>query len=290
MSRQDSPTVQHWQLARMLRQLRDDAGFTLDQAVDLLKQRAPKSHAWSKSKLHRIETREAKRMKPVEIDLIAQVCGADRQLRELLVDMARKANQKGWWVKYQLPGETQPLVGLEQGALMIRQFEPLLVPGLVQTSDYSRSLMRSGEPTSPDVLENRVAARMVRQHILEGEEALQYHVILDEAVLRRSVSPRRVMRGQLERLLELEKQRNVTLQVLPFKAGLHPGMEGPFTLLTLPEPVRDIVYFEGPPGSFYLEELDQIRRCTLRFGMLTTAALDPGESINLIASVLSEYA
>jgi hypothetical protein len=273
----------------MLRQLRDDADLTLDQAVHLLRERGALAHHWSKSKLHRIETREAKRLRPAEIAQIAEVCGASEATRELLQDMADKANQRGWWLRYPLPGGAQSLVGLEQGALAVRQYESTLLPGLVQTSDYARALMRVGDPVPPEVVESRVAARMVRQQVLSGEDPLQLHVVLDEAALRRPVGTPRVVRGQLEHLLECRRANNITIQVIPFAAGAHGGMEGPFTVLTLPAPLREVGYFEGPPGCLYLEDEEHVNRLNRRFEQLSGVALDVAGSAALIERVLSDY-
>ncbi|HWR49076.1 MAG TPA: DUF5753 domain-containing protein [Pseudonocardiaceae bacterium] len=180
----------------------------------------------------------------------------------VLVRMAREARQKGWWQSSALPKPTQTMVGLEQAATTVREFALALVPGLLQTSDYARALMTTNEPTTPiEVLENRIAARMIRQHVLTGADSLIYEVIFSEAVLHSPVGGSRVMRSQLENLLELSGQPNITVQVLPFAAGAHPGMEGAFAIVTLPDLAHDMGYAEGPAGSIYLEEQDDVRRC-----------------------------
>jgi Domain of unknown function (DUF5753)/Domain of unknown function (DUF397) len=198
--------------------------------------------------------------------------------------MAREARQKGWWQSSALPRLTQIMVGLEQAATTVRQFELALMPGMLQTSDYARVLMTTLAPTTPiDVLENLVAARMIRQHVLTGADPLTYEVILSEAVLRCPVGGNRVMRGQLERLQEAASQPNITIQVLPFAAGPHPGMEGAFTLLTLPNLAHDVVYVEGPPGAIFLEEQDHVRRCTMYFAVMSSLALSAAESADIMS-------
>ena len=97
------------------------------------------------------------------------------------------------------------------------------------------------------------------------------------------------MRGQLERLQEAASQPNITIQVLPFAAGPHAGMEGAFTLVTLPDLAHDVVYVEGPPGAIYLEEQDDVRRCTMYFAVMSSLALSAAESAEFISTTLAQY-
>ncbi|MGH3814005.1 MAG: DUF5753 domain-containing protein, partial [Pseudonocardiaceae bacterium] len=227
---------------------------------------------------------------PAEVEHLAAVYEVPTDETAVLVRMAREARQKGWWQTSALPKHTQIMVGLEQAATTVRQFELALMPGLLQTSDYARALMTTLVPTTPiEVLENLVAARMIRQHALTDADPLTYEVILSEAVLRCPVGGSRVMRGQLERLQEVTSQPNITIQVLPFAAGPHPGMEGAFTLLTLPDLAHDVVYVEGPPGAIYLEEQDHVRSCTMHFAVLSSLALSAAESADLISTMLAQY-
>ncbi|MGH3903750.1 MAG: helix-turn-helix domain-containing protein [Pseudonocardiaceae bacterium] len=286
MDRGVSPTLRLWQLAESLRGHRERAELTIVEAAGRLKAHSPR---WSRSKLQRIETRSYA-PQPAEVEHLAAVYEVPADETAALVQMAREARQKGWWQSSALPKLTQTMVGLEQAATTVRQFELALVPGLLQTSDYARALMTTLAPTRPiEVLENRVAARMIRQHVLTGADPLTYEVILSEAVLRCPVGANRVMRSQLERLLELTSQPNITIQVLPFSAGPHPGMEGALTLLTLPDLAHDVVYVEGPPGAIYLEEQDYVRRCTMHFAVLSSLALSPAESTDLISTTLAQY-
>lgn len=286
MDRGVSPTLRLWQLAESLRGHRDRLELTIEEAVALLKPHSPR---WSRSKLQRVETRSYA-PQPAEVEHLAAVYEVPADETATLVRMAREARQKGWWQSSALPKPYQMMVGLEQAATMMRQFELALVPGLLQTSDYARTLMTTIAPTTPiEVLENRVAARMIRQHVLTGDDPLTYEVILSEAVLRCPVGGDRVMRGQLERLLELTSQPNITVQVVPFAAGPHPGMEGAFALVTLPDLAHDVGYVEGPAGSIYLEEQDHVRRCVMRFAVLSSLALSPAESVELISTTLAHY-
>ncbi|MGH3688340.1 MAG: helix-turn-helix domain-containing protein [Pseudonocardiaceae bacterium] len=286
MDRDVSPTLRLWQLAESLRGHRERMELTIEEAVALLKPHSPR---WSRSKLQRVETR-AYAPQPAEVEHLAAAYEVPADETAALIQMAREARQKGWWQSSALPKLTQIMVGLEQAATTVRQFELALMPGLLQTSDYARVLMTTLAPTTPiEVLENRVAARMIRQHVLTGADPLTCKVILDEAVLRCPVGSNRVMRGQLERLQELSRAPTITIQVVPFAAGPHPGMEGAFTILTLPDLAHDVVYVEGPARSIYLEEQDDVRRCTMHFAILSSLALSPSESADLITTILAHY-
>jgi len=286
MDRGVSPTLRLWQLAESLRGHRERHELTIEQAAGRLKL---SSTRWSRSKLQRIETRSYV-PQPAEVEHLAAVYEVPVDEAASLVQMAREARQKGWWQTSPLPKLTQTMVGLEQAATTARQFELALVPGLLQTSDYARALMTTLAPTTPiEVLENRVAARMIRQHVLTGVDPLKLEAILSEAVLRHPVGGSRVMRGQLERLVELSGQPNIAIQVVPFTAGPHPGMEGAFTILTLPELAHDVGYVEGPTGPIYLEEQNHVRRCVMHFAVLSSLALSPTESVELISTTLAAY-
>ena len=135
-----------------------------------------------------------------------------------------------------------------------------------------------------------MAARMARQHVLARADPLQFHAVLGEAVLRCPVGGRRIWRSQLERLVELAGQPNITIQVLPFAAGPHAGLEGAFTLLTVPQLASDVAYVEGPAGGVILESRDDVRRCTMRFAVLGSMALSPSATRDLIGTTLGEQA
>ncbi len=285
-----SSIVRRWQLAETLRRLREEAGLTLDQAAERLREGPGR---WSRAKLSRFENR-VQTPKPREVEQLLDVYGvADPKTRTLLLELAGTANERGWWLAYRrdLPQDFHPYLSMEVDAVAIRTFETMLIPGLLQTPDYTRALVNGINPgLPPDEVERRVAARMARQQILIREEnPLQFHAILDQGILERLVGRPLVMRNQLRRLAEASESSNIIIQVLPKSAGAHPGMEGPFTILTLPEPVPDIGYTEGIGGSVYLERPDHVRVCTMRFAILTKMALSPEESVDLIVKVAKDY-
>jgi hypothetical protein len=134
------------------------------------------------------------------------------------------------------------------------------------------------------VVEGRVLARVARQRVLTRPDPLRYHVILDETVLTRPIGSAAVMRGQLAKLAGEIEAKHVTVQVLPIAAGASPGIDGSFSLLTLPEPIPDFGYAERPGGAGYIEDRDDVRQLTERWGILTERAHPPAESLELITS------
>lgn len=281
-----SPTLRLWQLAESLRGHRERTELTIEETARRLREHSPR---WSRSKLQRIETR-LYAPQPNEVEHLAAVYAVPADEATALVTMAREAKQKGWWQSTPIPGALRTYVGLEQAAATIRQWELAPVPGLLQTSDYARAMVTAIDPALPiELAETQIATRMIRRQALKRDQPVDYQVVLSEAVLRSTVGDRRVMRGQLEHLADIAEQPNVTIQVLSFGAGAHPGMEGGFTLLTLPQLATDIGYVEGQGGLIYLEDRDDVRRCTMRFGMLSSLALSPSASRELISSMLAGY-
>ncbi|MFD1046143.1 DUF5753 domain-containing protein, partial [Kibdelosporangium lantanae] len=132
-------------------------------------------------------------------------------------------------------------------------------------------------------VERRVAARMERQRILTEPDPPNYWAVVDEAVLTRTVGSSEVMRGQLLRLCERAALPNVTIQVVPFDAGAHSSMEGPYLIIGFPEQSDpDVVYVDITPGGVYLEEQADVQRYTLMFDHLRASALSPEDSLRLV--------
>ncbi|AXG79962.1 helix-turn-helix domain-containing protein [Streptomyces paludis] len=282
--------VRRWQLADSLKGLREKAGFTQEQAVAELKKGAGR---WSAAKLSRIETR-VHRVKPREAEQLLDAYGVtDVELRDSLTQLSATASEQGWWVGFdnELPKAVKPLLSIESGLVALRDFQPQLMHGLLQTPDYARALMNAVSPGTchPEELERRVTARMIRQHVLLKEPRPSVHFVIDQAVLERVIGDPQVMRGQLRKLLDVSEEPNVTIQVLPRDAGGSPGLEGPFAILTLPDPIPDIGYTEGPAGMVYVEDRDRVRAWTLRFGILTELALSCGDSVDVVAATMESF-
>ncbi len=284
-----SPTVRLWQLAESLREHRERAGLTIEQAAERLKPRSPR---WSRSKVQRIETR-LYAPQPSEVEHLTAVYEPARPgTRPTLVAMAREARQKGWWTTHDLlKPVVQTLVGLEQAATTVRQFELALLPGLLQTPEYARALIAA--------IDRRPRSRCWRAGWRRGWPAsTSWPVPTPCSSTRCSARPccaarwaaAGIWRSQLERLVELAGQPNITIQVLPFAAGPHAGLEGAFTLLTVPQLASDVAYVEGPAGGVILESRDDVRRCTMRFAVLGSMALSPSATRDLIGTTLGEQA
>jgi Domain of unknown function (DUF5753) len=206
-----------------------------------------------------------------------------------LVQISREARQKGWWHPYSTV-LTGAYVGLEAAANSVRAYEQQVVPGLLQNEDYAKAMIRAARPDiSADEVERRVRVRLGRQSLLTQEDPIVLWVVLDEAVVSRPVGGDAVMRAQIQRLVEAAALPNVTLQVLPFEAGAHAGMDGTFAILDFPETSDPAVVFaENATGGLFLEKTDELRKYTFIFDHIRAAALGPEESVALLAKLAEE--
>jgi transcriptional regulator with XRE-family HTH domain len=275
MSRGPSPTVRRRRLAARLRELRENANLTIDEVGDKLE--------CSASKISRIETGHVG-VTPRDVRDMLEVYGVDDDEREALVQLAREARKKGWWHAYN-EVFTGSFVGLESDASFLHTHQALLVPGLLQTEAYTRAVIRAIRPdAAEDEVELRVRARINRQKLITVEpNPPEYWAVLDEAVLHRVVGGPEAMREQLKKLVELASLPHVTLQVVPFSAGSHAGMEGPFLILGFPEQADpDVVYVENTTSGVYLEQQEDVHRYTLMFDHLRAAALKPDDTVEMV--------
>jgi transcriptional regulator with XRE-family HTH domain len=274
MARGNSPTVRRRRLASELRRLREAAQLTIDEVGEKLE--------CSASKISRIETGHVG-VTPRDVRDMLELYAIDDDQREALVQLAREARKKGWWHAYN-EVFTGSFVGLESDASSLHTHQALLVPGLLQTEKYMGSVIRAIRPDhGEEEVSRRVAARVTRQKLLIDAQPPEYWAILDEAVLHRTVGGPAIMREQLMKLLELSELPHVTLQVLPFTAGAHAGMEGPFLILGFPEPADpDVVYVENTTTGSYLEEPSDVYRYTLMFDHLRASALNPTDSLQRV--------
>jgi hypothetical protein len=190
-------------------------------------------------------------------DLLTLYGVTDSEERAALLNLAREANTPGWWHAYSdiLPNWLEPYVGLEAAASIIRTYQIQLVPGLLQTEGYARALIRQGSAATEEEIARRGELRVSRQEILRRPDAPQLWAVVDEGALRRPVGSRDVVREQLQYLIEVADHPAVTLQILPFQAGAHSAMGGPFTILRFAEPdLQDVVYIEQLTSALYLDK------------------------------------
>jgi transcriptional regulator with XRE-family HTH domain len=279
--RDHSPTVRRRRLAAELRRLRDQAQLTIDDVAEKLE--------CSASKISRIETGHVG-VTPKDTRELLKLYGVDPDQLEALVQLAREARKKGWWHTY-TEVFTGAFVGLEAETSSLRAYQALLIPGLLQTEDYMRSVIRAARPEETDAqVEKRVTARLARQRLLTDPDPPRYWAVIDEAVLCRSVGGPDVMHAQLNWLVARATLPHVTIQVLPFNAGAHAGMEGPFLILGFPEQADpDVVYVDNTTAGIYLEEPSEILRYTLMFDHLRAAALAPDDTLTRIAAAAARF-
>jgi transcriptional regulator with XRE-family HTH domain len=275
-----SPTVRRRRLGLELRRLREAAGVTIDAVAERLE--------CSSSKISRIETGHSGATPRDVRDMLA-VYGVSGPAAEDLVQVAREARQKGWWHLYGTV-LTTAYVGLEAAASSIRAYEAQVVPGLLQVEEYARAMICEARPDISDAeVDRRVHVRMARQSLLTQDEPLQLSVVLDEAAFHRLVGGPEVMRRQVDHLTRMSALPNIALQVLPFSAGPHAGMDGSFAILGYEEPADpDVVFASNAAGGLFLEKDEELRRYHAIFEQLKKSALPPEESIALLAARAKE--
>lgn len=253
--RRPAPTVGQVVLGKRLQELREAAGLSREAAAKVLRV-APAT-------VRRMETAEVA-LKIPYVQLLLHAYGVPEDEVTAFVDLTEEANRPGWWQRYHdvLPDWFSLYVSLEGAARIIRSYEPHFVPGLLQTEDYARAVMETGTigTSGPDTVDRHVALRMERQRLLERERPPHLWVVMDETVLRRPVSADgRVMREQLDKLLDFAGRERVTLQVAEFATGPHPGTYAPFTLFRFAEPeLPDMVFTEYLTGALYLDSRDEV--------------------------------
>jgi transcriptional regulator with XRE-family HTH domain len=282
--RETGPTIARWQLGRQLKTLRETAGISqLKIAEDL---------DCSESKIYKIESGDVGIGRGDLLLMLDRYRVTEDGQRQAVFDLQKQGKQRGWWSRYgQLPNNYATYVGLEGAATSVRNFELAVMPGLLQTEEYARALIGEAFAEQPNEAERRIQLRLERQKCLVEEPQLNYWSIIDESALHRRTGGRDVMREQLRHLVDMNKRRNVTVQVLPFSEGWHPGTLGSFNILEYPEDVHSpVVYTETVAGDAYLEREEEIRRVSLTYTHLHAAALSASKSRELIAAIAKDLA
>jgi hypothetical protein len=277
------PTVRRMILGTQLRRLREQAGLTRAAAGDSIRA--------SDSKISRLELGRVGFKDRDVTDLLTLYGVNDPEERSQLLQLAKQTNQPGWWHRYNdlMPKWFEDFVGLEEAARQIKTYELQFVPGLLQTEEYARALASHGDPRlANDDVERRVALRMRRQKLLVGPQAPRLWAIIDESVLYRPIGGAKVLKTQIDRLLELTALSHIALQVVPYSiSGYH--AEGAFTLLSFAEPeLPNIAYIEHLAGALYLEKLDEIEIYSRAHDQLAVAGETPDRSRQLLAKRRAE--
>jgi len=278
-----SPTMRRRRLAAELRQLREAAGLTQEEVAGRLE--------WDPSKLSRIENRQVGIIARDLRKLLDVYEVTDEAQREGYFAMGRESKQRAWWQSYGdvLPGEYGTLIGLESEAVTISNYEQELVPGLLQTADYARAVIRAfRSDDSAEEISRRVEVRLARQQVLARDDPPRLWAVISEAVLRRVVGGPAVMAAQLRALAAHRDRPVVTVQVLPFASGEHPAMTGSFVILEFPDPDPGAVYVENASSALYLERMTDIQRYADTFRFVLAAALGPKESRDMLMTAAQE--
>lgn len=276
------PTVLRMLVGAQLRRHREAAGISTEAAGYEIR--------GSHSKISRMELGRVGFKERDVADLLTLYGVTDPGVREPLLALAEHANQPGWWQRYGdvVPGWFEPYLGLEQGAVLIRQYEVQAIPELLQTEKYARALLRARHPESPqEEIDKLVELRMERRRVFARPDPLKLWAVIDEAALRRAVGGLGTMRGQLRHLIEMAKRPNVTVQVLPFSAGGHAAEGGPVTLLRFAEPeLPDVVYLEQLTGALYPDRPSEIARYQDVLNRLGVQAEPPTRTPDVLRALL----
>ncbi|MCW2945053.1 MAG: hypothetical protein JWR24_1770 [Actinoallomurus sp.] len=264
-----SPTVRRRRLARELRKLREGAGFTADEVTKELE--------WAAGKVNKLERAITVRPRVTDIRVLLDLYGTtDEAIREALLDLTRQARQRGWWTAYGALDDN--FIEFEAEATKISTWQPLVIPGLLQTPAYARAQHRGYLMTDEAEIERLVELRMERQKILTDDDPTRLWAVIDENAVTRSFGSAEAKAEQIQRLIDTERLDHVVVQILPMDADPHPGLAGSFVILDYDDD-PSLVYREMRPSSSYEEGPAQVEERRTVFQHLSATALGPNESI-----------
>jgi hypothetical protein len=270
-------------LGTQLRRLREASGVSAEAAGYAIRA----SHA----KISRMELGRVGFKERDVSDLLTLYGITDEQERRAFLALARGANVPGWWHQYSniLPSWFEMYLGLEQASSVIRTYQPLFLPDLLQTREVAHAVIQLGHPdATPSDIERRLALRMTRQEILVQPGALNLWVVFDEAVLWR-LDQRSTMRAQIQHLIKMGELPNVRIQVIPIYFGVHVAVSGPFAIMRFSEPdLPDIVYLEQLTSALYLDKSQDVQHYLMVMDRLCVAAKSPAETIKFLSDALKE--
>ncbi len=245
MNREKGASVRQRRVSAELRALRHERNLTCQQVADALD--------CSVSKISRMET-GVRGLYPDDVATLLGFFQAPARLREELLELVRDGRKPNWIQVAGVPRLWRDLIRIENDAVAIHNFEPLFVPGLLQTGDYARAVIAAmNRDHAEGALEQLVRTRMGRQSILSRVGGPSVSVIVDEMVLRRPIGEPGVMRGQLQHLLNMAERPHIDIRVVPFAVGEYPGLAGPAMILEFADQPT-LVYAEIRGASGFLEE------------------------------------
>ena len=263
-----------------LRRLRVQKGLTREEAGEAIR-----ASEW---KIHRLENGQVGFKERDVVDLLGLYGITDSGEVASLVTMAMEANEPGWWHRFGdvLPQWFRAYVDLEQAASLIRTYEGQFVPGLLQIEDYVRAMVGGALEESPEEAERRVALRMQRQALLDHPGSPRLWAVVDEAALWRPVGGPKVMRAQIDRLVDATSMPNVTLQVLPFGVGAHPAMIGAFSILRFADAeLPDVVYLEHLTNAAYLDKHEDVAQYLEVMETICVSATQPRQTAAILTTI-----
>lgn len=295
MMREDQPdsTLPRRQLGRALREAREGAGFTLEQAA--------REMEIGKASVIRVEKGHNDKVKLRDVESYGRLYGLDERRIEELKSLAQETATKSWWqaLRYLMPPGHGTYLGLESGVSRLSVYHPIVVPGLFQIADYSRGIEQPVLPgDTPEDLERRVEMRLRRAAILTRQHRpVTADFILHECVLHTVISSREVMAAQLRHIADISTRPNITMRILPFAAGFPGGATPvlPYIILDFPEDSRSfgteppVVYAEHTLGAMFLEDKADVQRCREIHDDLRRGTLDEQASRDLLRQVARRY-
>jgi transcriptional regulator with XRE-family HTH domain len=277
------PTARLRRLAAELRRRREDAGLAVSEAADRT--------GINETTIYRIEHAQARPQRRT-LQALLDLYAVPKEEQPELIELLRDARQRGWLQAYQsvLPEQYFTYITFEGEAESSHSYDALVVPGLLQTEAYARAVMLGEMPTiTPAEADRRVEVRMNRQDVLTKEHPLSLWAVIDQAALYRLIGGRSVMRDQIRHVLDLMDLPNVTVQVIPFQVGAHPGLPGSFVHLRFADrAVPDVVYVGSLAGDLFLDGETDIRRFSLVFEHLCAASASPVDTRSFLAASLAE--
>lgn len=278
-----NPTVRRRRLGQELRKLRELKGMTAEEVAERL--------LVSQSKISRLENGR----RSISQRDVRDLCGVygveDHRIVDSLMQMAKESRQQGWWHAFgDIPYSVY--IGLETDAASLRAYEASLVPGLLQTPNYASAAIEGSWPEATAAeIERRVQVRMRRQErITDPDNPLRLWAVIDESALRRIVGNRGIMQEQMRKLIEFSLEPHITVQVLPYDVGAHPGMYGKFCILEFNDPQdASTVYLEGITSDLYLEKPNDVQTYSVMYEHLRMQALNAEHSRQFIERVGEEW-
>ncbi|MFE9457627.1 helix-turn-helix domain-containing protein [Streptomyces californicus] len=278
-----NPTVRRRRLGQELRRLRELKGMTAEEVAERL--------LVSQSKISRLENGR----RSISQRDVRDLCGVyeveDHRIVDSLMQMAKDSRQQGWWHAFgDIPYSVY--IGLETDAESLRVYEPQMIPGLLQTRAYAEALINGALPEAPPSdIEKRVNVRSRRQdRVNSPDNPLRLWAVIDESALRRVVGDKQVMLDQLEHLVEQSHLPHVTVQVLPFEMGAHPGINGQYAILEFPDAAdSSVVYIEGVTSDLYLEKANDVQRYSVMYEHLRAQALNVEQTREFISKIAKSY-